>query len=122
MLLKQPRIRGLPLRLTTPEVIRTLQRKLYCKAKQDDCACLAAKDIGKPCAGKPHARFDEGGLGLSTMEKLLGHRQTKGPATDNASPTVGSTSPLLYQLNSLRRGKPPSKQPEFGKALAALSR
>ena len=96
MLLKQPRIRGLPLRLTTPEVIRTLPRKLYCKAKQDDCACLAAKDIGKPCAGKPHARFDEGGLGLSTMEKLLGHRQTKGPATDNASPTVGSTSSLLY--------------------------
>jgi hypothetical protein len=24
-------------------------------------ACLAMKNIGKPCAGKPHARFDEGG-------------------------------------------------------------
>ena len=24
------------------------------------CACLGAKSIGKPCAGKPHARFDEG--------------------------------------------------------------
>lgn len=23
------------------------------------------------------------------MEKLLGHRQTKGPATDNASPNIG---------------------------------
>jgi hypothetical protein len=25
-------------------------------------ACLAMKNIGKPCAGKPHARFDEGRL------------------------------------------------------------
>ena len=24
-------------------------------------ACLGEKNIGKPCAGKPHARFDEGG-------------------------------------------------------------
>jgi hypothetical protein len=24
-------------------------------------ACLDMKNIGKPCAGKPHARFDEGG-------------------------------------------------------------
>lgn len=23
-------------------------------------ACLGVKNIGKPCAGKPHARFDEG--------------------------------------------------------------
>ena len=27
----------------------------------DKGACLAVKNIGKPCAGKPHARFDEGG-------------------------------------------------------------
>jgi len=27
----------------------------------DESACLAVKNIGKPCAGKPHARFDEGG-------------------------------------------------------------
>jgi hypothetical protein len=25
--------------------------------------CLAVKNIGKPCAGKPHARFDEGRQG-----------------------------------------------------------
>jgi hypothetical protein len=24
-------------------------------------ACLGVKNIGEPCAGKPHARFDEGG-------------------------------------------------------------
>ena len=73
--------------LTTPNMIRTLQRKLYAKAKQANadvmhlmvectgatssaalvkrrsgkCACLGVKNIGKPCAGKSHARFDEGG-------------------------------------------------------------
>jgi len=46
--------------LTTPTTIRTLQRKLYTKAKPIG-ACLGVKNIGKPCAGKPHARFDEGG-------------------------------------------------------------
>ena len=33
-------------------------------------ACLAMKNIGKPCAGKPHARFDEGGL-VSATSSLL---------------------------------------------------
>ena len=47
--------------LTTPHMIRTLQRKLYAKAKPESGACLGVKNIGKPCAGKPHARFDEGG-------------------------------------------------------------
>jgi len=73
--------------LATPDVIRTLKRKLYAKAKQEtayvmhsmvectgatssvarvkrksaSCACLGVKNIGKPCAGKLHARFDEGG-------------------------------------------------------------
>jgi hypothetical protein len=28
----------------------------------DEGACLAVKNIGEPRAGKPHARFDEGGL------------------------------------------------------------
>ena len=27
----------------------------------DESACPVVKNIGKPCAGKPHARFDEGG-------------------------------------------------------------
>jgi hypothetical protein len=40
------------------------------------------KSIGKPCAGKPHARFDEEGLVKLTMEWLLRHRQTKGAGTD----------------------------------------
>ena len=78
---------GIAMLLTTPATIRTLQRKLYAKAKQETasvahstiecagatssaapvkqrmgkCACLGVKSIGKPCAGKLHARFDEGG-------------------------------------------------------------
>jgi len=40
------------------------------------------KNIGKPCAGKPHVRFDEEGLVKLTMEWLLRHRQTKGAETD----------------------------------------
>jgi hypothetical protein len=31
------------------------------KHKAEHCACLGMKSIGKPCAGKSHARFDEGG-------------------------------------------------------------
>jgi hypothetical protein len=27
-----------------------------------DAACLAVNDVGKPCAGEPHARFDRGPL------------------------------------------------------------
>ncbi len=70
----------------TPLALQALQRKLYAKAKQetsccyaleswarkgDDlnrpnkrrmvkCARLGVKNIGKPCAGEPHARFDDG--------------------------------------------------------------
>ena len=38
-------------------------------------ACLTMNNIGKPCAGKPHARFDEGGQAewpalYSTLLKL----------------------------------------------------
>ena len=36
------------------------------------------KNIGKPCTGKPYARFDEGGQVNVTMIELLRHRQTKG--------------------------------------------
>ena len=30
-------------------------------SRMDESACLTVKNIGKPCAGEPHARFDEGG-------------------------------------------------------------
>lgn len=36
-------------------------------------ACLSVKNIGKPCVGKPHARFDEGGQpkGCSLLYPLV---------------------------------------------------
>ena len=65
----------------------------------DECACLAVKDIGKPCAGKPHARFDEGGLDLS-RKRLVRHCQPKGAATDMPA-LNNSAGPLLYPLSPL---------------------
>src|ERR1700746_1084941 len=50
--------------LTTPNKIRSLQRKLYCKAKaapERPVVCLAVKPVGKPDAGNRHVRFDERG-------------------------------------------------------------
>ncbi len=47
-------------------------------------ACLGVKNIGKPCTGKPYARFDEGGLATMVTEGLLRHRQTKGADTDRS--------------------------------------
>ena len=39
------------------------------------------KNIGKPCTGKPYARFDEGRQVSVTRVRLLRHRQTKGVVT-----------------------------------------
>jgi len=65
-------------------------------SRLDECACRAVKNIGKPCAGKPHARFDEGGLTKDSMEWLLRHRQTKGAETDRPIPTETGVCLLLY--------------------------
>ena len=59
-------------RLETPEKIRDLQRKLYFKAKREpkkisvNLACFEMKMIGKPYAGNPQVRFDEGGQDSAT--------------------------------------------------------
>ena len=85
--------------LTTPTTIRTLQRKLYAKAKQEPAyrfynelalsARFGVKNIGKPCAGKLHARFDEGGqVTMMTTVRLVRHRQTKGAVNGYAKPTA----------------------------------
>jgi len=47
------------------ELEEALKSKTYIKCRfrlAGQSACLTVKDIGKPCAGKPHARFDKGGL------------------------------------------------------------
>src|SRR3979411_1535912 len=45
--------------LATPERIRSLQRKLYCKAKAEAslAVCPTVKPVGKPDAGNPHVRL-----------------------------------------------------------------
>ncbi|MCD6527289.1 MAG: hypothetical protein J7K75_09895, partial [Desulfuromonas sp.] len=52
--------------------------RTFCDAinnsRLEDSACLVVKNIGKPCAGKPHVWFDEGGLVNAVMEKLFRHR------------------------------------------------
>ena len=47
----------------TIDPTRRLQRALYRVAKaRGNADSGAVKDLGKPGAGEPHARFDEGGL------------------------------------------------------------
>ncbi|MBW1785120.1 MAG: hypothetical protein JRK53_00660 [Deltaproteobacteria bacterium] len=60
----------------------------------EEGACPAVKNIGKPCAGKPHARFDEGGLVKAGKVRLVRHRQTKGAETDR--PHLKPPEPALY--------------------------
>jgi hypothetical protein len=62
------------------------------------CARLGMKSIGKPCAGNPHARFDEGGQETPTRVGLLRHRQTKGAATDRLSLRDAESCSLLYPI------------------------
>jgi hypothetical protein len=51
------------------------------------------------CAGKPHARFDEGGLAKAAMAGLLRHRKTKGAGTDR--PGLKPQQPTLYSTHVL---------------------
>ncbi len=56
------------------------------------------KNIGKPCTGKPYARFDEGGQVSVAMVGLLRHRQTKEAATDRFDLLVRDACLLLYPM------------------------
>ena len=62
------RIRGLPWRYQPRQRSGRYRGKLSREAKSksgfwlDTGACLTRKNIGKPCMGKPYARFDEGAL------------------------------------------------------------
>ena len=57
-------------------------------------ACPAVKNIGKTCAGKPHARFDEGGMVEAVMVRIMRRRRTKGAETDR--PNLKPHIPSLY--------------------------
>ncbi len=64
-------------------------------------ACPGVKSIGKPCTGKPYARFDERGLATAATDGLLRHRQPKGAATDRPSLRSRDTWHLLDPLTPL---------------------
>ena len=64
------------------------------------------KNIGKPCTGKPYARFDEGGQANVTMVQLVRHRQTKEAVTDRLQPKGDGN--LLSTLPDF-----PTQHPEF---------
>ncbi|MFZ2394995.1 MAG: hypothetical protein WAW09_01790, partial [Smithella sp.] len=53
------------------------------------------KNIGKPCAGKSHARFDEGGLASQPRCGYLGAVRRKGPKQISQPKEVIASS-LLY--------------------------
>lgn len=40
---------------------KQLYEKWAIQSSDNSYACLSVKNIGKPCAGKPHTQFDEGG-------------------------------------------------------------
>ncbi len=69
-------------------------------SRLEEGACRAVKNIGKPCAGKPHARFDEGGLAKAAMDRLMRHRQTKEAETDR--PGLKLQQPALYSTFKLK--------------------
>ena len=53
--------------------------------------------LGKPGAGEPHARFDEGGLETGHG---LGTAAPKMQCVDSAGPNGHRASPLLYPVSS----------------------
>ena len=46
------------------------------------CECLTVNDVGKPCAGEPHARFDRGPLARRSAHGEVGTKHPKGNPTD----------------------------------------
>ena len=96
--------------LSTPFTIRTRQRNLSRKAKPesgslDTGACLLRKNIGKPCMGKPYARFDEGALGYP-LSAVVRSRRVRRNVREQLQV---NTSALLYPLQAafLLIRKPP---------------
>jgi hypothetical protein len=72
------------------------------------------KNIGKPCAGKPHARFDEGGQGetcsLLYPRKFIQAAGFYPPAPDDPNPVINNedlaqpvTAGNLWKNNEIKR-------------------
>ena len=58
------------------------------------CACLTMNDVGEPCAGEPHARFDRGPL---ARPRLRRQRQTNNPTRGHRLvPARNAAKPAAY--------------------------
>src|SRR5262245_16260452 len=89
--------------LQTPTVIRTLQRKLYRKAKERKLldrrrlrpklfsVCLTMKPVGEPDAGDRHVRFDERGWETERCRMA----EATAPILDSTSPCAPLSSPSI---------------------------
>jgi hypothetical protein len=70
------------------DAVHALQRVLYRCAKQDRaclaCVCQPVNDVGEPCAGEPHARFEVAAGGHQTS------RLCRAVSAPPADPTVRS--------------------------------
>ena len=101
--------------LKPPEKVRILQRKLYLMAKFDGTRCIRkacvgfvdrltlssfvcseVNPVGKPCAGDPHARFDERGW-ETELWRGLRHRLIAKAAGNGYSLSLSptATAPIL---------------------------
>ena len=90
--------------LITPDKIRSLQRKLYCKA----IVCLAVKSVGKPDAGNRHVRFDERG-GKTEPRRGPRHRHLAKAAGNSYSPSPNAIASLLDSTQAdLSHSAPPA--------------
>ena len=73
------------------EVLLRSYPEVFCSSGLALSACLGVKNIGKPCAGKPHARFDEGGQArayISTLPMHLVQDSRIHRATEGTRPPV----------------------------------
>jgi len=81
-------------RISDGEILRIIKMWLKTPVKEEG-ACFVVKNIGKPCAGKLHARFDEGGLASQPWCSYLGTARRKG-RKQMSSPKADNASSLLY--------------------------
>ncbi len=64
------------------------------RQNEPDVVCLEVKSVGKPCAGKPHARFDERGWETELWHRLR-HRQMTKVAGNSYSLMPKATAPIF---------------------------
>jgi len=65
--------------------------------------CLEVKSVGKPCAGKPHARFDERGWETKLWHRLR-HRLMTKVAGNSYSLMPKTTEPIFDSTNATKNG------------------